>query len=393
MTPTAPYIEPELAPEEKTNLVKTLVFSFDGTANEPSDANDFAEDESVSNIYKLYVLMGGGLPDVKTPGGREQRVFYYKGVGTYGSKFRRGINEVFAPRQADVKHILDGAAIDFSRVYEKGDRVVVFGFSRGAALAREFVAEILDDPEDTDREVAFLGVFDTVVEEDGRKETRAGYLGERETLNARVQRAVHIVALDEDRTTFAPTLINKDKDDSHPTRIVEVWFPGVHADIGGGYWRDGLSDQALAFMIEQCEDAMGDDIQITAGDRRTVDALLNELKERKTTEYQDLEVDDIVIHPMVTGTLHAHRGLVARIEDEGERVSRVVRVNDNAEPSPGEYPLVHHSVKERFDRVPGYRPASLRGVKFTLLLANGNQRGPIQGISGLRETAKILPLE
>ena len=391
VTSTMPSTEPELASSGETSLAKTLVFNFDGTGNEPSDVNDFAKDESVSNIYKLYVLMGGGLPDVKTPGGAEQRVFYYEGIGTYGSKLRRGINEIFAPREEDVKHILDDAANDFTRAYEKGDRVVVFGFSRGAALAREFVADILDDREDIGREVAFLGVFDTVVEEDGTKQRKAEYLGERGTLNERVQRAVHIVALDEDRITFAPTLINKD--DSHPNRILEVWFPGVHTDIGGGSWRDGLSDQALAFMIEQCEGAMGGDIEIAAGDRRTVDTLLNELKERETTKYQALEADDIVIHPMVTGTLHVHRGLVAGIEDEGEPVSRVVRVNDNDEASPGEYPLVHHSAKERFDRVPEYRPASLRGVKFKLLLANGDQLGPIHGISGLRETAKIMSLE
>ena len=392
---TVPSTEPEPAPAPagETNLAQTLVFNFDGTGNEPSDVSDFAKDESVSNIYKLYVLMGGGLPDVKTPGGGEQRVFYYKGVGTYGSKLRIVINKIIAPREGDVKHILDDAANDFSRAYEKGDRVVVFGFSRGAALARKFVADILDDREDIGREVAFLGVFDTVVEEDGIKKRKAEYLGERGTLNERVQRAVHIVALDEDRIAFAPTLINKDNDDSHPNRILEVWFPGVHTDIGGSSWRDGLSDQALAFMVEQCEYAMGDDIQIAAGDRRTVDTLLNELKERETTKYQDIEADDIVIHPMVTGTLHVHRGLVARIEDEGEPKSRIVRVNDNDEASPGEYPLVHHSVKERFGRVPGYRPASLRGVKFKLLLANGDQRGPFHGINGLRETAKIVPLK
>ena len=398
---TAPSTEPE--PAGETNLAQTLVFNFDGTGNEPSDVSDFAKDKSVSNIYKLYVLMGGGLPDVKTPGGGEQRAFYYKGVGTYGSKPRRVWNEIIAPRQGDVKHILHDAANDFSRWYEKGDRVVVFGFSRGAALAREFVADILDDREDIGREVAFLGVFDTVVEEDGTKKRKAEYLGERGTLNERVQRAVHIVALDEDRITFAPTLINKDNDDSHPNRILEVWFPGVHTDIGGSSWRDGLSDQALAFMVEQCKHAMGDDIQIAAGDWRTVDTLLNELKERETTlnelkereptKYRDIEADDIVIHPMVTGTLHVHRGLVARIEDEGGPKSRIVRVNDNDEASPGEYPLVHHSVKERFGRVPGYRPASLRGVKFKLLLANGDQRGPFHGINGLRETAKIVPLK
>ena len=380
-------------------MPKTLVFNFDGTSNEPSDVKNFAKDESVSNIYKLYVLMRGGLKGVVTPGGGEQRAFYYKGIGTYGNKFLNFVNEIFAPSEGDAKRILRDAHINFNRAYQKGDRVVVFGFSRGAALARKFVADILDDSENDSREVAFLGVFDTVVGMGGIRgihwkgqKIRAEDLGESGTLNERVQHAVHIMALDEDRVAFAPTLINKD--DSHPNRIFEVWFPGVHTDIGGGSWHDGLSDQALAFMIKQCKDAMGDDIQISAGDWETVDALLKELKERETTKDQDIEADDIVIHPMVTGTLHVHRGLVAEIEDEGKgSVSRTVRVNDNDQSSPDEYPLIHHSVKERFDRVPGYRPASLRGVKFMLLLANGDQRGPIHGINGLRETAKIVPLE
>ena len=31
----------------------------------------------------------------------------------------------------------------------------------------------------------------------------------------------------------------------------EVWFRGVHSDIGGGYAETGLSDLAMAWMIEQ----------------------------------------------------------------------------------------------------------------------------------------------
>ena len=383
-------ISPSAAPEGIQKMPKTLVFNFDGTNNEPSDVKDFAKDESISNIYKLYVLTGGGLKDVKTPGGEEQHTFYYKGIGTYGICPWRWLNETFAPRWADARGILCAARKDFNRAYEKGDRVVVFGFSRGAALAREFVAKILK--EDGSIEVAFLGVFDTVVEMDGLEERKAEYLGEDRTLNKRVQRAVHIVALDEDRKTFRPTLINKDN--SCPNRILEVWFPGVHTDIGGSHWHDGLSDQALSFMIEQCKDAMGDDIQIGAGDWETVYALLKELKESDPGKYQDIEADDIVIHPMVTDTLHVNWGLLTKLEDEGKGAESrcvCVRVNDLCDKN--EHPLIHHSVKERFDRVPGYRPASLRDVTFKLYLADGDHSGPIHGINGLRETAKIVPLE
>ena len=65
---------------------RTLVFSFDGTGNEPQDALDFKQDESVSNVLKLHVLMGGGLEkdssQTQTDGGEPQETCYYNGIGT-----------------------------------------------------------------------------------------------------------------------------------------------------------------------------------------------------------------------------------------------------------------------------------------------------------------------
>ena len=72
---------------------KTLVFSFDGTGNEPADATEFTEDESISNVLKLHVLMGGGLQEdrseTKTPNGNLKETHYYNGIGT-----REGTNPV-----------------------------------------------------------------------------------------------------------------------------------------------------------------------------------------------------------------------------------------------------------------------------------------------------------
>ena len=92
--------------------------------------------------------------------------------------------------------------------------MVVFGFSRGAALARKFVSEIL--AEDPRREVSFLGVYDTVAAMNGIHRRgdviSSDVLFENGALNERVQRAVHLVALDEERVAFTPTLINRDPD-------------------------------------------------------------------------------------------------------------------------------------------------------------------------------------
>ncbi len=383
-------------------MTRTLVFNFDGTGNEPSDAGEFAEDESISNVLKLHVLMGGGLESgdtgVETPDGGEQRVFYYNGIGTregnlriplLGRVYAAGrsmVNMAFAPRWGDAARILREAKEDFGEAYEEGDRVAVFGFSRGAALARKFVAMILR--EDAGREVVFLGVFDTVAAMDGihRKGEKIStdVVFENGTLHDGVKQAVHIVSLDEDRVTFTPTLINRD--DSRPGRILEVWFPGVHSDIGGGYWHDGLSDLALEFMIGECRKALGGGIRIHDGDRDTIRGLLEKqgLAEDQGKGLPEMDVDDFVINPMATGTLHEHGGLVAKA---GDQAPRRVCVNDNDRPCRDAVPLVHHSVPERFNSVPGYRPAALRGLEFELLLPDGETSGPVRGISGLRDNA------
>lgn len=75
----------------------------------------------------------------------------------------------------------------------------------------------------------FLGVFDTVAAMDGiqrpGKDIATDVVFEDGTLHEGVKRAIHIVALDEDRLLFRPTLINKDA--NNPERLTEVWFPGA----------------------------------------------------------------------------------------------------------------------------------------------------------------------
>ncbi len=53
--------------------------------------------------------------------------------------------------------------------------------------------------------------------------------------------------------------------------------------------------------------------------------------------------------------------------------------------NPQDLPLLHYSVKERFDSVAGYRPAALRGLTFKLLLKDGEVSKSLHGISQLRE--------
>lgn len=364
-------------------MAKTIIFSFDGTGNEVSDAKKFAVDTSISNVLKLHTLAGGRIdgsqPKSTTPAGDKQVTHYYEGIGTSSAstfikraylKVRNLYNQMFAPVCGDAKKILKAADRDFKKSYQPGDKIVIFGFSRGAALARKFASLMLKDPE---CKVSFLGVFDTVAAMNGihRKSERieSDVVFEHGTLNKNIERAVHLVALDENRVSFEPTLINKDI--ANPQRILEIWFPGVHSDIGGGYWFDGLSDITLAFMIEQCKTTLGKDITIADG--TDIDAIAILLSEQKST----ICPDDISINPLDNGTMHKHSGLMT-IDARPRKV--VVNIDDD--PS-GDKALVHESVKDRFTTVPHYRPAALRNVAFTLR-STDDKTQDISGICGLR---------
>ena len=77
------------------------------------------------------------------------------------------------------------------------------------------------------------------------------------TLNVNVGYAKHAISIDENRKDFArvgwsPTAEKQDKrDESGNLYFEQVWFPGVHADVGGGYEENEsrLSDNALAWML------------------------------------------------------------------------------------------------------------------------------------------------
>lgn len=380
-----------------TSAARTLVFSFDGTGNEPRDACEFKHDESVSNILKLHVLMGGGLKDVdrsetRTKAGALQKTRYYNGVGTQddgetipliGSLVARvssEINSVLAPSWGDARKILNHAAKDLKEMNPtENDCIAVFGFSRGAALARKFASRMLEIRPDLS--IRFLGVFDTVAAMDGihtkGEAISSDVVFENGTLHENISRAVHVVSLDEDRVAFEPTLINRDS--NKPGRITEVWFPGVHSDVGGGYWHDGLSDVSLNFMIEECRKALEEDINIAEPTAREIRRLLEEQGEILKL----LDVDDILIHPSVAGMVHRHTAGTDRLFPKNVR-EVCVRDNDRAVRTEECRPVVHHSVKARFDLVAEYRPAALRGVRFDLLLPDGNKHR-VSGISGLRE--------
>ncbi|WP_067223308.1 phospholipase effector Tle1 domain-containing protein [Marinomonas gallaica] len=223
--------------------MSVLFFHFDGTCNAPSDAYAPPNaDESISNVLKSHLLLGGELDNsngrLSIPS--SNRSFYYAGVGTYGSALERWLNAGFAFENADVANILQRALLDFQCHYHvKIEAIVLIGFSRGAALARRFAALINPFVQGA---VVIEAVMDTVASigwpnlDKTQRPTHDVVFEYGCHLPRCVKHALHLVALDEQRLAFRPTLMN------HDARVTELWMPGVHSDVGGGFRQDSLAD-------------------------------------------------------------------------------------------------------------------------------------------------------
>jgi uncharacterized protein (DUF2235 family) len=155
--------------------------------------------------------------------------------------------------------------------YRRGDRIYLFGFSRGAYAVRSLAGMIgsvglLRRSHATERNVrrAFrlyqrdgsnaaradfiarrchdgikiemLGVWDTV-KALGLPYPVLSRLGQMatgfhdHTLGHHIERGYHALAIDEDRTAFAPILWQRSA--QWEGRLEQAWFPGVHGDVGG----------------------------------------------------------------------------------------------------------------------------------------------------------------
>ncbi len=85
-----------------------------------------------------------------------------------------------------------------------------------------------------------------------------------------VERAAHALSLDDERKTFHPRLWDESREGELAGRIQQVWFAGVHSNVGGGYPKQGMSLVALEWMIRQAEAAAPDPaerLRLVAADR------------------------------------------------------------------------------------------------------------------------------
>ena len=126
-------------------------------------------------------------------------------------------------------------------------RAADFAPTADAATDRGPTAAAADEP----RAVHFIGVWDTVGAL-GVPVTWLNWIGARRhrfhdvRLDRHIRHACHAVAIDEQRRPFAPTLWLSPPAEGQ--QVEQLWFPGVHGDVGGGRPHAGLSDGALLWM-------------------------------------------------------------------------------------------------------------------------------------------------
>ena len=131
-----------------------------------------------------------------------------------------------------------------------GDAVGLLGGEPVASLPRHHGVKI-----------KFVGVYDTVGalgvplgQVDKVNEPIVGFHDT--TLGDLVENAVQALAVDERRGPFLPTLWTQQANAAALAgqKVLQVWFPGVHSDIGGGYEDKGIGDITLDFMMRQAVD-------------------------------------------------------------------------------------------------------------------------------------------
>ena len=272
-------------------MVKNIVICCDGTGNE-IDAN-------LSNVLKLFRIL------LKN---EQQIVFYDPGVGTISSSdpWSRLKSNALGVWGLATGYGLDANVLDAYRflldTYEVGDPIYMFGFSRGAYTVRLLAGflrliGLLNRPQRNLCEyalttykraaekddfkiawqfervastrrvpIAFVGVWDTVSSVIVPRPDRL-YLPSLEELpytktNSYVEVFRHAIAIDERRRMFRVNRWTEPQpykpnpfstEEGSPQDIKQVWFAGVHSDIGGGYpeTESGAAKYSLQWMIDE----------------------------------------------------------------------------------------------------------------------------------------------
>src|SRR3984957_20575217 len=256
-------------------MSKRIAYCADGT---------WDTSKSHTNVYKLFKALTVSA---------DQMPFYDDGVGSDGDPIVKVAGGAFG---TGLWNKIKEGYTKIAYVYEAGDSVYIFGFSRGAYTARSLAGMIMacrlptqdfsDDMADAafdayrdqlnraaklknlsncnlvDAEITMVGVWDTVGSLGIKSifgDTEPILYGFLDTgLHPRIKNAYHALAMDEKRPQFPATLWNGPAAEGQT--LEQVWFTGAHSDVGGGEPDDlpgttALSDITLGWMMSKASAA------------------------------------------------------------------------------------------------------------------------------------------
>lgn len=335
--------------------MKRIAIFCDGTWNTPD------ETANGKNCQTNVVKMANAL-SLSSIDGTPQMLYYETGIGSEGNLLKRVFDG--ATGSGISEHILKAYRFIIQH-YEPGDELFLFGFSRGAFTVRSLSGLIRNSgilkienldmlpraykiyrsrkPEFQPREIEstlfrktfaveettiikFIGVWDAVGAL-GNPLFLNGIFSKRNQfhdtdLSTRISNAFHALAIDEKRKNFEPALWHQQAG-SKGQVLEQVWFPGVHSDVGGGYVETGLSDIALSWMLEKARSC-------------------------------NLNFDRIVMNPDPMAFMHESYEGIYKFQSKYDRpigVEIPERGNTNE--------TLHGSVIDRFYNYQNYRPQNL----------------------------------
>lgn len=284
-------------------MAKNVCVFSDGTGQGGS-----VESFDNTNVWTLYKAAEAG-----DPSRTRQVCFYDQGIGARSGEWLRwGYNLLSKATGLGISQNIKDCYAHILEHYEPGDRIYLFGFSRGAYTVRSLggVLRLCGVPtgwRTTRGDVARKAARDALIEEavetvykhygntdakkferkqlgaafrkrNGAHEAAPFFIGVWDTvrslglpgsstltellaprhafhdasLDPRVPFARHALAIDENRESFQPELWESERGDLASGRIRQCWFAGVHSDIGGGYSDDRrLAEITLAWMVEE----------------------------------------------------------------------------------------------------------------------------------------------
>ena len=235
---------------------------FDGTGNNKWN-DELINDGSLSNVAKLHTLyLKSGYMALYAEGvgteeytqdhtfsqsqidyirSGEDKCEYYKKAGL---ALGHGSREIVDKKLEEIDEII-------SQNRDKDIIVDVFGFSRGAAEARDFVNKFKENYSDTifKDSLGFVGLFDTVATMGLTGDHNFGYSLDLNESSA--QKIVHITSKDERRKNFPLESLFTKKGFGLKVNMQEIRGMGVHSDIGGGYGELDLQKEIVVKEFDE----------------------------------------------------------------------------------------------------------------------------------------------